>query len=121
MARHPRSEELFRQNFTWNDLGDLASQTYPDCASYCTPASPRTVSYNYGDGRLTSIPGFLTSITYNPSGLVNIVNRANGTWDRWSADPNVTGRVSNIEGFTNNWGPPPFGLWTPGRLLGGAR
>jgi len=31
------TSETFRQTFTWNDLGNLASQTYPDCIapSYC--------------------------------------------------------------------------------------
>jgi YD repeat-containing protein len=106
--------ELFRQTFAWNDLGDISSQTYPDCAGYCTPSTPRPLSYGYTDGRVSSVSGFLSSITYNLSGLVNIVNHTNGTWDRWTADANFTGRPSSIEGFTNNWNPVPFGLWTTG-------
>jgi RHS repeat-associated protein len=71
-------KETFRQTYAWNDLGDLASQTYPDCIAYCSPSTPRSVSYTYTDGRVTAVPGFATSITYYLNGMVNTVAHSNG-------------------------------------------
>jgi RHS repeat-associated protein len=106
--------ETFRQTFNWDDLGSLSSQTYPDCiaASICGASSPRTVTYNRGNGgRLTGIPGFLTSVTYQPSGLMATIKHANGTTDYQRADPNGIPRPAELYAYRDS---DNFGLWTTG-------
>ena len=81
------NRELFRQTFTWNDLGDLASQIYPDCAAVCPPSSPRTVSYSYQDGRLTSVPGYANALTYHLNGMLSTLTHSNGVVFSQIPDP----------------------------------
>lgn len=72
------AKEGFRQTWDWNLLGDLEGQTWPDCFATCTPSTPRTVTYGYTKGWLTSVPGFANAISYHANGLVNQVTHANG-------------------------------------------
>jgi len=63
------SPESFTQSWTWNDLGDPASVTYPKCThAACTAATNRTVSPAYTNGFLTAVPGYTGAITYHPNG-----------------------------------------------------
>jgi RHS repeat-associated protein len=105
--------EVFRQTFTWNDLGNLDHQTYPDCIAptVCGASSPRTVSYGYGSGRLTAIPGFVTAITYQPSGLFSTVSHANGVTDFQSPDPNGIPRPAALSAKRDS---DSVGLWSSG-------
>src|SRR6185369_404341 len=107
------TSETFRQTFTWNDLGNLASQTYPDCiaSSYCGASSPRTVSYTYTNGRLTGIPNLLTSLTYQPSGLPSTIKHANGITDYQRADPNGIPRPAELYALRDS---DSIGMWTTG-------
>jgi RHS repeat-associated protein len=106
--------ENFFQSYVYGELGNIVSLTYPNCAFAACASSPRTLSLGYSQGRLTSIPGVINSITYHPTGMVNSIVRANGVTDNWIADPNGIGRPAEINAFTANWGPSPFGLWTTG-------
>ena len=72
------TSEDFDQTWTWNDLGDLASQTYPQCNfSPCTTPTPRTVTYGYTHAFLTSVPGYAAAISYHPNGTVYQVTHVN--------------------------------------------
>ena len=88
--------EKFRQTYAWNLLGDLSSQTYPDCVSVCSPSSPRTVTYGYTNGWLTSVPGFASSISYHQNGLYNQIAHTNGVTDTQSNDSFGMARPSGI-------------------------
>ena len=71
----------FDQRFTWNDLGAPLSSTYPDCVAPagCAGSDPaRTVTNTYTNGFLTAVPGYASSITYHPNGVVNTVTHGNG-------------------------------------------
>ncbi len=93
----------FTQGFTWNDLGKLASQSYPDSDQFSDTA--RTVSYTYTNGFLTGVPSFTTSISYYPNMMVNVVTHANGVTDTYGADPSAMQRPASIAtvGATQNW------------------
>jgi len=67
--------ETFTQGFSYTDLGDVASLSYPRCNfTRCTNDGggfARTVSFTYTRGLLTAIPGYSSTIEYHPNGLVN--------------------------------------------------
>jgi RHS repeat-associated protein len=83
--------EVFRQSFTWDDLGNASTVTYPDCIAptVCGASSPRTVTDGYTQGRLTLVPTFASAITYSDNGMVWQVTHSNGVVD--TQDPDTTG------------------------------
>lgn len=102
--------EDFTQSFGYDELGNLTSLGYPQCThSDCTSdgaASSRSVSFQYTNGWLTRIPGFVdTTITYHANGLWNQVVHGNGVTDvqtidttHWMARPSAlstTGALAN--------------------------
>jgi len=83
--------EVFRQSFTWDDLGNASAVTYPDCIAptICGTSSPRTVTYGYTKGRLTAVPTFASALTYSTNGMLWQVTHSNGVVD--TQDPDTTG------------------------------
>jgi YD repeat-containing protein len=75
--------EVFRLSHTWDSLGNLATVSYPDCIAptVCGTSAPRTVSYGYTQGRLTSIPTFASALTYSANGMLWQVTHSNGVVD----------------------------------------
>ena len=96
----PGAADSFTQTWAWNDLGNVSSQTYPECtvAARCSAPSPRTVSYGYTRGRLTSISGVVDSISYWKNGQPYVVARSNGVVDVWRRDAVNLARPAKIEG-----------------------
>ncbi|MES1243845.1 MAG: RHS repeat-associated core domain-containing protein [Acidobacteriota bacterium] len=87
--------ESFSQSWTWNELGDLGSVTYPACQfAACVPAA-RTISPGYTSGFLTSVPGWGT-LSYHPNGMVNQITHSNGVTDTQANDPDGMRRPSAI-------------------------
>jgi RHS repeat-associated protein len=98
--------ESFTQGFTWNDLGDVASLSYPQCThTACTATSPRTVSFGYTNGFLTSVPGYASLLRYHPNGMVWQVLHANGVTDTVALDSSGMARPASIStsGANSNW------------------
>ena len=88
--------EAFTQSWFWNALGDLGNLNYPQCAFFgCVPL-PRTVSPGYTNGFLTSVPGWASTISYHPNGMVNQVSHSNGIVDTQGNDPDMMRRPSLI-------------------------
>jgi RHS repeat-associated protein len=83
--------EVFRQSPTWDSLGNLATVSYPDCIAptVCGTSAPRTVSYGYTQGRLTTVPTFASALTYSANGMLWQVTHSNGVVD--TQDPDGTG------------------------------
>ncbi|MGH9363043.1 MAG: hypothetical protein ACRD2T_14110, partial [Thermoanaerobaculia bacterium] len=83
------NKESWTQTWAYDALGNVFSQTYPDCTApaLCAGAPPRTVGYTRLRGRLTEIPGFATAITYHANGLYNQITRANGVVETQINDP----------------------------------
>ena len=103
------AQEAFTQGWTWNDLGDATTLTYPRCThAACNGGalSSRSVSFGYTNGFLTSVPSYATSIAYHPNGMVKNVVHANGvTWNQ-AADPYGMARpasYSTTGATSNNW------------------
>ena len=103
------AQEAFTQAWTWNDLGEEATLTYPRCThTGCNGGAltSRSVSFGYTKGFLTSVPSYATSIAYHPNGMVKNVVHANGvTWNQ-AADPNGMARPSSYStsgATSNNW------------------
>ena len=98
-------EIWFETEFSWTDLGDLDTVTYPACKiaknSECTPndlsgAPARTITHGYTNGFLTSVGGFASSITYHPNEMIASVVHSNGVTDLFELDPNSMRRPARI-------------------------
>jgi RHS repeat-associated protein len=102
---------VFEQSFTYNQLGNIASQSYPKCMNAtCVQSSaqrPWTVSYGYTNGSLTSVGGgagegntatgtYATGITYSFNGAIATVTHRNGVVDGEAMDPNFMPRPRQI-------------------------
>jgi hypothetical protein len=91
------TNQSFAQSWMYDALGRVATVTYPTCTfSQCTddvptpgwtPAPARTVSFTYTDGALTAVPGFASSISYYPSGLMSAVAHSDGATFTQEPDP----------------------------------
>ncbi|MEM7351608.1 MAG: RHS repeat-associated core domain-containing protein, partial [Acidobacteriota bacterium] len=121
---HVRTEvstgEAFEQSYSYNPLGQVATIDYPDCAPdhpFCDdgnlPAAP-TVSYEYTDGFLTSIPGYANALAYHSNGRLRQVVHSNGVTDTVALDPDRMRRPASIS--TTGATCPTFGgcPWTSG-------
>lgn len=100
--------ESFIQGWSYNDLGDVATLSYPRCTwTSCNGASTiaPTVSFTYTRGWLTSVPGYANSITYHANGMTNQVAHANGVTYTQALDPNAMRRPASYSttGATQNW------------------
>lgn len=82
------------QDFTWNEIGQLDSVTYPQSGGGEEPT--RTVSYDYSSGYLTGVPEYASSITYSVNGLPYQIVHDNGVTDTVGLDPNHVRRVASI-------------------------
>jgi RHS repeat-associated protein len=64
---------------SYDAFGRLISTTYPDS---------EVINYNYNAaGEVTSVPGYVTSMNYDPRGLLTNVSYANGVTGTFSYDP----------------------------------
>ncbi|MCB1035582.1 MAG: hypothetical protein KDD47_17300, partial [Acidobacteria bacterium] len=95
--------ESFDQSFSYDTLGNLADQDYPDCLhAPCAGQDPaRQVSYLYNNGFLTGVPGFAKEITYHENGAVHQVKHGDsvtdGATDIVSRDPSWLPRPQSLE------------------------
>src|SRR5262249_11364659 len=65
---------------SYDTLGRLSTLTYPD---------KEVVSYGYGaDGRLQSVSGYVSAMSFGPNGELQSLTYANGTRATYSYDPN---------------------------------
>jgi RHS repeat-associated protein len=103
----------FNQSFAYDGLGNLTSQTYPQCTnSNCaaptgasSQARPLTVHYNYTQGLLTSVGSgttttnnnYASSIAYNSNGTVAKIVHGNNIEDNYAEDPNSMARTRSID------------------------
>ena len=118
----------FDQTFTYDELGNLRSQSYPQCTNpTCASASqtggsrsrPWTVNYQYAQGWLTSVGAnasltdYASSITYNRNGSLQSITHSNGLVDTWGQDPNYMQRPASIDvrrsgSSTSYWNSGPY-------------
>jgi RHS repeat-associated protein len=101
--------QSYSQAFWWDELGNLAWESYPVCGhTTCTSsgaAVPRTQSYTYSNGLLTAVPGF-GSLTYHPNGLVATVSHTNNVTDTIAMDGSGLprpGSISTSGALGANW------------------
>ncbi|HEX6216881.1 MAG TPA: hypothetical protein VFZ38_18725, partial [Vicinamibacterales bacterium] len=94
----------FAESYTYDELGNLDTITYPPCAS-CIPAAPvRTINYAYDQGQVIEIPGITSTsepIRYHPNGMLHTMRRLNaegteGPLYTQSVGPNGMPRPSEI-------------------------
>lgn len=109
----------FNQTFTYDPLGNLKTQGYPQCEhATCTQsnaAKPKTITYDYGNGHLIKVSrdgtvNYASSISYHPNRTINQVAHGNGVLDTNSLDPYYMQRPSEIK-FTKGTTTP---LWSTG-------
>lgn len=96
----PSGSFTMRTNFTYDDDGGLVSINYPrcitaNCSSTSIGSSP-LVTAQYQRGWLTSIPGWVSSISYHPSGLWSQIDHSNGVSDVQVTDPFRSTRAQEI-------------------------
>jgi RHS repeat-associated protein len=88
----------FAQSWTYTDLGDVAGTSYPCQASAswtCTESAP-TVSRSYEQGWLTGIPGYLSSVTWHPNGMLDTITYGSGLTYSQGLDANHLQRPADI-------------------------
>lgn len=117
----------FNQTFAYDQLGNLSSQTYPQCTnSNCLSSSntggnqsrPWTVHYGYKQGRLSSVGpstdinnnSYAKSIGYNVNGTLNTIVHGNDVVDTVTMDPNNMQRPAQIQSKKGTAAP----LWDSG-------
>ncbi len=115
----PGAHEAFTQSWSYDDLGHVANETYPNCAfSACAGSTVRAVPSTYTAGFLTALPGYTgtvpgqasgVGITYSANGLVSQVAHANGVVWSQLADRNGLARPG---GFTSALGATTY--WATG-------
>ena len=101
----------FQQTFTYDAIGNLRTQTYPQCTNpTCASTSqaggsrshPWTVNYRYLQGWLTNVGAGTSdtsyaSIAYNNNGMLSSITHTNGIVDTWGQDPNSMQRPASID------------------------
>jgi RHS repeat-associated protein len=93
------NDQQFRLQQTWDGAGRLSTLTYPArCLDLSCNAStsPRSVTYHYGAGLLTSIDGYAPSVSYQANGLLATLVHSNGVSDTWAADSSGMARPGDI-------------------------
>lgn len=87
----PDASEQFRALLTYDDLGNVASRTYPWLVAPTvtgSAAAGQTVSYTHSRGLLTGITGWVDAIDYHPSGLWKTIEHSNGVDHHQDHDTN---------------------------------
>ncbi|MCP5116162.1 MAG: hypothetical protein GY953_35495, partial [bacterium] len=89
---------VFHQNFEYDALGNVTELGYPEClqAKCASMDAPRTVSYGYDQGRLTSVSDYASAITYHPNGLIHTVVHTNGVTDTQAIADNGMARPLSL-------------------------
>ncbi|MCH9647837.1 MAG: hypothetical protein K0U98_06330 [Deltaproteobacteria bacterium] len=98
----------FRQNFGYDQLGNVLWVKYPGCdiPSACKSSEVGTkpfYNYSYDQGLLTRVGGWADQITYHPSGLWKQIDHTNGVSDHQDADPSIATRPQRL--FTTGVSP----------------
>jgi YD repeat-containing protein len=97
------------QLFSYNDLGLPASVSYPVCDGCGIPPGPnprRDISLGYAQGMLQSIGGYVSQLTYGPTGAPTGIVHSNGMTDAIALDS--SGRPRSITfGAWSSCGTPP--------------
>jgi RHS repeat-associated protein len=96
LAFNGTTNEFFFQSYAYDDVGQVTSLSYPNCAFAACTSSPRTVSFGYNNGRLTSVPGYAGTVSYHANGLLNQVVHANGVTFTQGNDPNGIPRPASM-------------------------
>jgi RHS repeat-associated protein len=110
-------ETPFEQEFTWNELGAPATQSYPQLL-FNGPG--RTVRYEYTNGYLTAIPGYVQQVTYHPNGMVRRTVHANGVVDEQELDASGMARPGRIRSLyaIKDWTTGTFRYDGAGHIVG---
>jgi RHS repeat-associated protein len=95
------AQESFLQAWSYTQLGQVDTETYPYCASSftnCSGVTTRAVQNLYTSGLLTGVNGYTAGagITYYPNGMVASVTHVNGVTASYGLDPNGMPRPASI-------------------------
>lgn len=85
--------ETLAQAFTWDALGQLATETYPQ---YTGVGPQRTVSFTRTNGALTAVPGFATNLQYHANGMLAGIDHTSGMVLTQENDPSSMQRPFKI-------------------------
>lgn len=91
------TNEFFQQSYAYDDIGQVTGINYPNCAFAACAPSPRTVTFGYDNGWLTSVPGYATSISYHSNGLLHQVAHSNSVVFSQGNDPNGIPRPASMD------------------------
>ncbi|MEO8380733.1 MAG: hypothetical protein ABI779_13805 [Acidobacteriota bacterium] len=92
-----------QMNALYDDLNLPTLVQYPYCVDCGTPPGPnRQLGYSYTNGRVSSVPGFLTSASYWPNGMWNTLARGNGVSDTQTLDASGMARPASISAGLSN-------------------
>ncbi|MCP3937680.1 MAG: RHS repeat protein, partial [Actinomycetia bacterium] len=103
------THNAFITGFAYDDLGNLSQIDYPRCLHFpCVGLDPpRSVSYGYTGGFLSSVDGFATALTYQRGGILHQVTHANTVVETIEVDPihpfDRPYRITTSEVTTGDW------------------
>ena len=90
------TQPTFTYSLGYDPLGNVSSRSQPACTfNFCSGSSAnpaRALTAAYTQGLLTAVPGYASSITYHPNGLIAQVTHANGVADLQEKDPDDLAR-----------------------------
>lgn len=95
-----RSIQTFEQNFSYDELGNLVRAGYPSCTDpnkLCGGSPLQPFDYGYDHGYLASVPGFIDTISYYPTGVVKQVDHSNGLKTEQAQDDSGMARIKSIK------------------------
>nr|WP_240634657.1 FG-GAP-like repeat-containing protein [Streptomyces dengpaensis] len=106
---------------TWGPGGELVAVRYPDRTGKLSDQAER-VGYSYDEaGRIRSVGGYATEVTYTPGDRVASITHGNGVTEQVTPDPDRAwpDRIQ-LSGMTGNWPTLSleFGHDTAGRITG---
>lgn len=98
------------QRVAYDALDQPISVSYPVCVGCGTPPDhpERNLAPTYDQGLTTSIPGFVSELSYWPDGTRNEIVHSNGIVDSHTRDPDLLPRPSSISSGLYNVCRPPI-------------
>lgn len=84
------------QKAVYNELGLPERISYPVCIDCGLPATNRETDYTYLGGRVRTVGGFLSDVSYWPNGMRNVQVHTNGVADTQAVDGSGMARPGSI-------------------------
>ena len=86
---------------TYDDLDLPVSIDYPKCIDCALPHA-KVQTFTYDHGRLKTVPGYVSDVTYHPNLMWSVISHSNGVNDIQELDPSGMARPYRLKSETWN-------------------